>query len=397
MRRRQGFTIVELLVALALIIFIMSILSDAFATASKTFRDLKAIGDMAERLRTAGTILRNDLAQDHFTGRRRLSDPSFWTDGPPPEGFFRIWQVNASPYVGQEGGFVPGVDIANSIYATSHALHFAAKKRSNDPGEFYSATLPPPAVFPGTATLLSLGQPDGRFQQPSATVLKSQWAEVIWFLGPNGATAGSTPLYSLYRRQRVVLPESESFAGRNGSLLPGTLATLGNLADEVSCWQRGTNIYFNTPNDLTVPQRRFGMNPNQNAGVPLGATGAGFAPNAPYAPRSDGADLVLSDVLSFSVRVMVSSADPNTPWHLLSDFPNNNSILSGAGASVFDTWTRMRDDSPDAPVDYSIWNSSAVPDRCVPAMLQIYALEITIRVWDFKTERARQITIIQDM
>src|SRR5262249_16392842 len=246
MRRRQGFTITELLVSLALIIFIMSILSDAFATASKTFRDLKAIGDMAERLRATVTILRNDLAQDHFTGRRRLSDPTFWSDGPPPEGFFRIWQVNVPPYVNaQEGGFAPGVDVANSVYATSHALHFTVKKRGNDPGEYFSATLPSPAVFPGTTTLLGLGQPDGRFQQPGPPVVKSQWAEVIWSLGPNGATAGSTPLYSLYRRQRVVLPESESFAGRNGCMLPGTLANLGTLADEVSCWQRGGNIYFN--------------------------------------------------------------------------------------------------------------------------------------------------------
>jgi hypothetical protein len=32
-----------------------------------------------------------------------------------------------------------------------------------------------------------------------------------------------------------------------------------------------------------------------------------------------------------------------------------------------------------------------------PANLQIRALQITIRVWDFKTEQARQITVIQDM
>src|SRR5262245_61577955 len=51
MRRRSGFTIVELLVAMALILFIMAILSEAFVAGLKSVRDLKAVADMAERLR----------------------------------------------------------------------------------------------------------------------------------------------------------------------------------------------------------------------------------------------------------------------------------------------------------------------------------------------------------
>src|SRR5262245_46777387 len=66
--RRQGFTVVELLVAMALIVFIMTILSEAFSAGLKTFRDLKAAGDMSERLRSATTVLRSDLlAADHFS------------------------------------------------------------------------------------------------------------------------------------------------------------------------------------------------------------------------------------------------------------------------------------------------------------------------------------------
>src|SRR5438874_1473614 len=54
MRRRQlrgAFTLVELLVAMALILFIVSILSAAFTVATNSFRELKASGDMAGRLR----------------------------------------------------------------------------------------------------------------------------------------------------------------------------------------------------------------------------------------------------------------------------------------------------------------------------------------------------------
>ena len=52
MKRRSAFTIVELLVALALIMFIMAILSEAFVAGLTTFRNLKAVADMAERLRS---------------------------------------------------------------------------------------------------------------------------------------------------------------------------------------------------------------------------------------------------------------------------------------------------------------------------------------------------------
>src|SRR5947208_11474370 len=97
MRRRQGFTIVELLVALALIIFIMVILTEAFSAGLESFRRLKAIGDMQERMRSAAIIIRRDLQAEHFendsTRGSRLSDQDMrWMD-PPDKGFFRLWQV----------------------------------------------------------------------------------------------------------------------------------------------------------------------------------------------------------------------------------------------------------------------------------------------------------------
>ncbi len=45
MGRRRGFTLVELLVAMALIMFIMALLSQAFIIASASFRKLKGMGD----------------------------------------------------------------------------------------------------------------------------------------------------------------------------------------------------------------------------------------------------------------------------------------------------------------------------------------------------------------
>src|SRR5438045_4919227 len=97
MRRRTGFTIVELLVTMALIVFVLAILATAFSEGMKTFRHLKGIGDMNQRLGTVKVLLRADLEARHFEGERRLSDTDFWTVNrrPPREGFFRVWQGSA--------------------------------------------------------------------------------------------------------------------------------------------------------------------------------------------------------------------------------------------------------------------------------------------------------------
>src|SRR5262249_19862414 len=92
MRRRQAFTLVELLVAMALILFMMAILSQAFVAATRSFREIKAAGDLAEKLRAVSIQLRRELAADHFEGKKRLSQPTFWDSGPPRQGFFRIYQ-----------------------------------------------------------------------------------------------------------------------------------------------------------------------------------------------------------------------------------------------------------------------------------------------------------------
>src|SRR6266851_4200165 len=143
MRRRHAFTIVELLVSMALIILIMSVLSQAFVAATASVRDLKALGDMANRLRNARATIGSDLAADHFVGRKKLSDPAFWLNGPPPEGFFRIWQGSQATATGPNN-WIEGVDLdnINSYRSTDHMLHFTVKLRGNLRSDFMSASVP---------------------------------------------------------------------------------------------------------------------------------------------------------------------------------------------------------------------------------------------------------------
>ena len=54
MRSRAGFTLIELMVAMALTVFIMVILSQAFILSLDTFSGMKGIGDMQQIFRHGG-------------------------------------------------------------------------------------------------------------------------------------------------------------------------------------------------------------------------------------------------------------------------------------------------------------------------------------------------------
>jgi prepilin-type N-terminal cleavage/methylation domain-containing protein len=57
-----GFTLIELLAAMALIVLLMTILSHAFSGGARTFRQLKAIGDLDERLGPDCMALADNIA-----------------------------------------------------------------------------------------------------------------------------------------------------------------------------------------------------------------------------------------------------------------------------------------------------------------------------------------------
>jgi len=366
MRRRQAFTLVELLVTIALVTFIMALLSEAFIVGVKTFRDLKALGDMDERLRAATSEIAFDLKADHFSGDQRLSDASFWQSGPPTSGFFRIFAPSTFPpvYNGvgpQPASFIEGLDGDGipSAVVTDTVLHFTVKHRGNHNDRFYTAVINPRPLPPFAApsplftapttfveqTLPAPFAPDARYQIANNAAndipYNSQWAEVAYFLLPNGELAGSTPLYTLYRTQLVVAPDTTNLNWP----APGPVPAAQFLSyQEMSCVQTPNQVYFYNPSELTLQgQRAFDptnpANLDPNTGLPRGST------------------FVLGDVISFEVQtISVQPFNPPVLGYL--DFD------TGAEASVNTTVT---------------------------------AIQITIRVWDSKTQLTRQITIVQDM
>jgi prepilin-type N-terminal cleavage/methylation domain-containing protein len=71
---RRGFTLIELLVAMALIVVVMSIGSQAFVSGLETFRSLKGIGDLNERLRADAHALRADVRDTNLAAAGFIAD-----------------------------------------------------------------------------------------------------------------------------------------------------------------------------------------------------------------------------------------------------------------------------------------------------------------------------------
>jgi prepilin-type N-terminal cleavage/methylation domain-containing protein len=464
MRQRRAFTLVEMLVALALVLFIMVLLAQAFTAGLETFQKLKAIGDMEDKLRLASTILRRDLNADHFSGRKRLSEKDFFNEGPPREGFLRIWQGSPAIIEGYDGD---NLLLSRSV---SSILHMTVKLRGNGPQDFFTAdvsadpdTDPPPPLRPPRWSLL--GVPASRYQSPFS--YNSQWAEVAYFLRFNGDSANGQPLYSLYRRQLLAVPDnldanytrkihrksSEALdLTRDASTAYAGISCKENpipLDDDDIAGQKTKYVYFNNPMDLTVPQRRFGLDPQLS---PDSQLVGGFPvvrpdPNdrktwtyptiaevykTPSGLALNGADLLLADVLSFEVKVLVPesltgvryrapSGNPQTGFDPFVDLfdsevlqpvfqagpdpvqthpvlQSKNPLFRGNNPRVFDTWSSVQDGAHD----YKDWNDTdsadpVIQSKRLPLRINILAIQITLRVWDRKTQNTRQITIVQDM
>jgi type II secretory pathway pseudopilin PulG len=347
MRRRGGFTLVELLVSLALSIFILTILATAFSTGLTTFREIKAIGDLQARLRSATALLRRDLAADHFEGRRRLSDAAeVWRfRGRPREGFFRLQEPTMVLPGEDEGADGDGIPARRR---TSAMLHFTVKLRGNQREAFAATLVRSGSPLLSTRTTFFDQPAEGRYQEPPAsgpdTAYNSQWLEVAYFLASNGDSAGGTPLFALYRSQFIVTPDSSKL---NDQSLPAALAP---QFPEVSCQPAGGRLFFNNP--TTLARRTEGTQPRR-------AFDAEITP-----PRLGQPTVLLYDVISFDVQVLRERLGLPLEAHDLS----------------FDTG-----DTSDA------WDTPG--DLANP----ILALHITLRVWDAKAKLARQITIVQDM
>lgn len=436
-RRQAGFTLVELLVAMALIIFMLSIMSQAFVIATTCLQGIKGVGEILDRARPVLNIMQRDLGAYHFDGNRRLSEADFWMNGPPKAGYFMIWQDQA--YTATEGS-VDGVTYnrsavdAKPALNANHMLAFTVRQAGNNPEDFFTSSFPTKVptgklvtyqaglgpIFSNNASTqtnypLMVPLNPMRFDFTQGMV-HSQWAEVAYFLRLNGNSANGTTLCDLYRQVKLVLPATDDANKWSAANAVSYNARHKGDLYEFSWRSEKGDIRFNSPMDLTVPWKRQGDRISSHLGLPSGASMFTSYESTTYVAgqKHPGSytDLLMPDVISFDVRILSDDKLDFLPLRsILGNAPYNPSPNTGyqttpAGRFVFDTWTT---DSPGAPLptydlgDDSSGNwqpSSGTGNNRIPVWgkgkgLRINAIQVSLRIWDAKSGKAREFKLIQ--
>ncbi len=436
---RPGFTITEMMVATALILLLMAIISQTFGAATKTFNELRVVGQMQERLRTTSTIIRKDLTTEHFSGTfipgrsgPRLGDQRLDQAGwvPPDKGFFCIRQYSASvpeptplPLARFDG------EGLTSTRSDSHVLHFTSHLADVPASELYCASAP--ATTPGNA-----------FPVPGQNVFYSRWAEIMYFLAATGDTTPanssgvSLPIFSLRRRVRLLAPETAPVINHNNNTYIWTtqqaafhIATYPEVAFQMRPLQPPVAgqvlVYIFGPDAVTNPDNRMALPPTPQTQVD--ALG-NFV--------QTGDDILMTDVLSFEIKAAwfrnsafnnydvappnpqlfgyYGSSPDSTPMNFNSDAPYSdlpqavlNTKPSWApggyyGQRVFDTYFKdlvLADLIDwDRPLVTTAGRGFLTPDQGQPPLrINVRSIQIKLRVWDSKAEKARQVTIAQEL
>lgn len=454
---KNAFTLVELMVAMALIILMLSIMSQAFVIATGVMQGLKEVADMQEKIRPAITLLQRDLGGNHFEGSKKLSDPEFWDNGPPKEGYFMLWQDNA--YDVLETTPTDVVGFSRSAAAANHMLAFTVKLPGKSPNDFFECSSLPSfgfgTIFTNATTNVGMKDANIRRFESDINYIHSDWAEVAYFLGPHNAAGvvtadGNTdgkanpsvlslPYFNLYRQQRLVLP-SYNIAGV-------ALPTAG-ANEEISC-ELVTTPGYNKPSDLTVPWKRMGNRTNvvntllSSLPQPPPPIDLGLNPSFnsyrnhylgspqnnkplfsefPNTSTKVNTDIIATNVISFDVKLLTDNQY---------DYQSLSTILGAAGfynahtpvdnygspnPRVFDTWTTDQGNAANSipKYDFGIWNSitgkwqpsgnTAGNNSLIPVWnwnnntgLNIKAVQISLRIWDQKSNTAKMFVVVQKL
>lgn len=336
--RRAGFTLVELMVAAAVSVIIMAVLSTVFQSGIDTMRDMRSVGNLQDQLRAATEMIRRDLQADHFVPRDRepstrklisgprlsdqwLTDAS-WT--PPVGGYFHIESTSAGASTSNDAD-----SLTFTTSLTTHGvLQFTSILPGDKPQNLYAANV-------------------------SGTTYSSPAAEISYFVDTTLA-----PNHRLIRRQRLV---AKTELDRN------TLSA-ANDSDVVAI---GTVPPATTPQPLTLSE--------------ISDTSRRM-PRSPLTSGRAGDDVLLSNVRMFEVKVNWDNATSVTGGRAFgsnTDFPFDF-LDQGAGGNTFDT-------------GYGTNAATALPGTSPTSRIRVKAVQIRIRIHDPQNQTTRQVTIVQDL
>jgi prepilin-type N-terminal cleavage/methylation domain-containing protein len=404
---RRGFTLVEMLVALALTLLMMAAVAQIFAMMGQGVNGSRSMAELNDRMRATAYRLRQDLAGITVTpdppvkpeinsgyleiieGRETdlvtyASGQLFRKDGGALDGDGK-WVGNPEPYegvVGSDDRLVGDVDDVILFTTRSPADQFA-----------------------------------GVASAPRGSHARSPFAEVIWFCRPTVNTADPRT-YTLHRRQRLISAHP-GVVGFSDSPVPNTLPFTNwkDLADltDVSCRVQGNLAIPNCLGDLTKRENRFLHVPTFPHEFDSGNAALTFDRTSPRY----GEDILLTNVIGFDVRVW----DPEAPVQFVpssstssvaltpGDSAYTNPVLPvvfrGAfvdlGNGLVANSTLSGPINPLAAIvraaTYCTWSShyaqlaDTLGRTAPPYAVPLEGLEIRLRCYEPSSKQVRQITI----
>lgn len=297
-RRRAGLTLIEMLVVLALTLFIMTLFTTLFVQATGGMNNARGLSRLDQSLRTTLTLLRKDLHDVYIDGNGVTSPANVFAPGTtlaiPSAGYFSIEENSPAVRQGLDQWGIPvEVDVDD-------VLRFTAARDGTGPQELFYATVPlsnPPLDY--ERTLDNFGAPLSRFDRVDDGVTTSRYAEVVYFLRPNGNQPSAdqvrghqkgddadtdsatviTPglsqpqTYTLYRKQILVLPE-EVATQLDNTVSIDQYSRFAGFSVKPDPDNLGM-LKFNHPGMLDLRKNRFGYHHHQgeDAMSPIADTG----------------------------------------------------------------------------------------------------------------------------
>lgn len=337
-RTRRGVTLVEMMVAAALCIMGMWLLTWVYQQGLDSFRMGRATADLTAQERMVTSLMTRDLRADHFLEEdgkpnrgRMLRDqrPDQAGYKPPRSGYF--WTRSSAT-----GTVYEGTD-SDGFYSTRSPNHFIQFS----------------VILPG-------GRNDQTFSAEVPAYSGNQYfgtaAEVSYYLVTSGKTAnGATDLYDLYRAQRLVartFDDAPAYA-------PAVVAANADAPEVMAV-------------DITANPRRM------RALAELGVQANRVQPYAPLpltSPRY-GEDKLMSNILSFEVKYTGTSVLP-LKWPTTFDLGNT-----------------------DYPYDFlpqgGEFDTHGQPGGTL-LKIRITGAQVRIRAYDPQTRTTRQTTFTVDL
>ena len=303
---RRGLTLVEMLVATALTVFLLAVFSTLFVAATSGVSTIRGITTVDQKVRTTVNSIRWDL-ENIYLGPHASVGSLFSSEnnGPATEGYFTIeenspatyypdaanaWNANAFVSLRyRQGVDQTGVPVEID---TDDVMAMVVRLPGTKTEEFFYGRVPAldTSVSPAQGLLDGLVAGVGSPFDPEGNgMYVSPMAEVVYFLRPNGhqytlaetnnppnsnITGSANPpipaLYTLYRRQLLVLSQREAdavhtYLANNSQTILGNHIPISGESyyqhyDVSVRWDSATGqLLFNTPATLARRANRFGM------------------------------------------------------------------------------------------------------------------------------------------